>query len=143
MKDVWVVIGHGSSCLALARDQTGASDHDPDQEVVWSLRAKLQDDGLIAVTRVFLGPEGVEKRLDDFFARLAADWRGWDGVRVWDGMEGGLVLTCTHNGRGTVVVDLLLRHLSGAGWTAKAQVLIDAGEEMANLVRDLRALLAP
>ena len=97
----------------------------------------------MACTTFYLGPEGVEERLDDFFADLERDWRGWHGQRRWEGMEGGLSLTCTHDGRGTIFIAVALRHLSGADWTAQATVGVDSGEELTQLVGDLRQLLTP
>jgi Family of unknown function (DUF6228) len=135
-------IGHSGRRLVLTRDRSGPSDRDADRESVWSLHAELYADGLKAATSFWLGPEGVEERLDVFFERLAADWRGWAGARVWENMEGGLFLTCTHNGKGTVVVHVELRHLSGSDWTAKANVFVDAGEELSTVTRDLRRLLS-
>lgn len=90
------VIGHGSRRLTLARHEVGQSDYDVSRRAVWSLEAELIADGLAARTTFYLGPESVEKPLDDFFAALERDWRGWDGQRQWEGMEGGLALSCTH-----------------------------------------------
>jgi Family of unknown function (DUF6228) len=101
----------------------------------------LVTDGLTAHTTFWVGPEGIEHRLDDFFRSLEGDWRGWDGPRQWKGMEGGLSLTCTHNGLGTITVAAVLENLSGSDWTAKAALAVGAGEELSHLARDLRRLL--
>src|SRR5215217_6584458 len=77
-------IGHGGRRLVLSRGQSGPSDRDAERESLWSLKAELHADGLTAATSFWLGPEGVEERLDVFFERLAADWRGWAGVRAWE-----------------------------------------------------------
>lgn len=130
-----VVIGHASQRLTLARHEVGRSDRD--------LAAELVADGLTARTSFWLGPEGLEERLDDFFASLERDWRGWDGQRRWSGMEGGLSLTCTHDEQGTISVAVVLEHLSGSAWSAEATLAVDAGEELSRLVRDLRRLLTP
>jgi hypothetical protein len=130
------------SAVVVTRGQSGPSGREPERESVWSLNTELYADGLTAATTFWLGPEGVEERLDDFFERLAADWRGWAGVRVWENMKGGLFLTCTHDGKGTVVVRVELRHFSGSDWTATAKVFVDAGEELDAVARDLRRLLS-
>jgi Family of unknown function (DUF6228) len=137
-----VVIGHGSRTLALAVNQVGQSDRDPSRQSVWSLEAELVADGLTAHTSFWLGPEGVDVGLNEFFADLEREWRGWDGERRWETMEGGLSLTCTHDGRGTITVAVVLENLSGSDWTAEAALVVESGEELSRLVRDLRRLLA-
>jgi hypothetical protein len=137
------VIGHGSHRLTLARHQVGQSDHDASRNAVWALQAELVADGLTASTTFYLGPEGVEERLDDFFADLERDWRGWHGQRRWESMEGGPSLACTHDGRGTISVAVTLRHLSGADWAAQATLAVESGEELTQLVGDLKRLLTP
>ena len=107
------------------------------------MRVALHADGLTAQTEVWLGPEGVEQRLDDFFSGLASDWRGWSGSRVWDGMEGGLSLGCRNTGNGPVQIDVTLRHLSGSDWTTSATVEVDAGAQMSAIAADLARLLSP
>jgi hypothetical protein len=107
---------------------------------VWALAVELNADGLAARTTIHLGPDGVEARLDDFFAGLAADWRGWEGMRAWEGMEGGLELRCVHDGIAHAQVEVTLHHLSGADWIAKATVPVDLGQ-LETVARRLRQLL--
>lgn len=128
-----VVIGHGRT-LTLRRHEVG-------RQSVESLAAELTADGLTARTAFWLGPDGVEEGLDEFFASLERDWKGWDGTRLWQGMEGGLSLSCTHDGRGTIRVAVTLEHVSGADWRVQAVLAVDAGEELSGLVRDLSRLL--
>jgi hypothetical protein len=138
--DQGVVIGHAPRRLTLTRRQVGQSDLDPSRQTVWSLEAALEADGLTARTSFWLGPEGVEEGLDAFFAGLERDWRGWNGQRRWDAWEGGISLTCTHDGRGTISVAVVLENLSGSDWTVEAALVIDAGEELTRVARDLRRL---
>jgi hypothetical protein len=109
-----VTIGGARNRLVLERGSTGPSDSDPRRRAVWSLAAELHAEGLTARTNIHLGPEGVEARLDEFFAGLAADWRGWDGIRSWEGTEGRLELFCVHDGIAHAQVELMLHHLSPA-----------------------------
>ena len=70
MDEEWATIGHGSDRLMLARDMIGVSDKLGSSErssSVWSLRARLVADGLVASTSFWLGPEGIEEGLDWFF----------------------------------------------------------------------------
>ena len=134
MDEEYVTIGRDDHRLSLARAEVSGKS-------VWSLAATLEADGLTASTMFWLGPEGAEDGLDWFFGWLASDWRGWEGARVWDGMEGGLTLTCVHSGR--VEIGVVLRHLSGADWTATATLVVDPGEQMTTVARELQRLLAP
>jgi uncharacterized protein DUF6228 len=132
-----VTIGNGG-VMTLRRNQSGRGDRGG--IAVWSLHVRVDDVGLSAETGVSLGPDGVEVSLADFFADLAQSWRGWQGAKEWDGMEGGLTLSCTHDGLGHVVIAVSLRHLSGAGWSAQAQVPVDAGQ-LDSVTDALRELL--
>src|SRR4051812_47099451 len=85
--DERVVVGHGSRTLTLSRHEVGANDRDPTRQSIWSLAAELAADGLTARTTFWLGPDGVEEGLDEYFASLERDWRGWDSARPWRGME--------------------------------------------------------
>jgi hypothetical protein len=119
-----VKIGNGGFLL-LRRDQTGRVENGG--LGVWSLVVGVQDEGLSAETSIWLGPQGVETSLGDFFADLARDSRGWPGVKEWEGMEGGLTLSCTHEG-GHVIVAVSLKQLSGAGWETRVDVTVDPGQ---------------
>jgi Family of unknown function (DUF6228) len=133
-----VVIGH-SGALIVSRGQTGPGERGG--ESVWSLRVRLVNEGLVAETCVSLGPEGVEQSLADFFDELAGSWRGWAGVKAWVGMEGGMTLSCSHDGLGHVQVSVTLRQLSRAGWRVESDAVVDAGQ-LDGLVRELRELLS-
>jgi hypothetical protein len=135
-----VRIGGVHNCLILSRDKTGPGDSGQGLSV-WSLLVELRAEGLTAKTSIWLGPDGVEERLSDFFARLATDWRAWDGTRSWEGMEGGLDLHCVNDRVATAHVSVVLRHASGADWTAEAVVTVDLGQ-LDTVAADLHQLLA-
>jgi hypothetical protein len=135
-----VRIGREGEWLVLVRDEMFTDE--AGRQAVLSLIVELQAEGLSARTSIYLGHEELEPPLDRFFSVLATDWRGWKGSRVWDGIEGGLTLKCRHDGVGTVTIDVELRHLSGQGWTARAEIPHDPGsldEVAANLRRLLLA----
>jgi hypothetical protein len=134
-----VRIGGSHNFLILSRDKTGPGDSGRGLSV-WSLFVELHAEGLTAKTSIWLGPDGVEEPLSDFFARLATDWRGWDGTQTWEGMEGGLDLHCINDRVATVQVRVVLRHLSGADWTAGAVVPVDLGQ-LDTVASDLHQLL--
>lgn len=69
--------------------------------------------------------------LDDFFAELAAEWRGWVGAKMWSALEGDVSLAASHDGLGTVS---LLAELRGEpssraepDWRAALVLELDAG----------------
>ena len=72
-----------------------SSDEQP-EPYYW--RVTLHNDGLTASTDVDLdGIRHTVAPIGDFFAALAADWRGWAGEHTWGGTE--ITLTATHDGR--------------------------------------------
>lgn len=122
-----VRIGGTQNWIVLSRDEVGVKDFGRDL-CVWSLRVELHAEGLTAQTSIWLGRDGVEEPLNEFFRGLAVDWRGWDGTRSWHGMEGGLTLRCVNDRLSTAHVSVVLRHLSGADWTAGAVIPVDLGQ---------------
>ena len=137
--DSVVIDSHG--VLTLSRGRTGRERGGGLE--LWELQVRLADDGLLAETSIWLGVEGFEKSLADFFAEMAEQWRsgaGWDGVKQWVGMEGGLTLSCTYHRLGHVVIAVELWHLSGSGWAVVSEAVVDAGQLDA-LAEALRALL--
>jgi len=134
-----VRIGGVHNFLILSRDKTGPGDSGQ-RLSVWSLFVELHAEGLTAKTSISLGPDGVEERLSEFFARLATDWRGWDGTQSWEGMEGRLDLHCINDRVATAQIRVVLRHASGAGWTADVVVPVDLGQ-LDTVAADLHQLL--
>jgi hypothetical protein len=80
----------------------------------------------------------VESDLPTWFAELAAEWRGWEGERSWDAYEGGLALTCSHDGAGHVPLRVRLAEANSRAWRAEATVVLEAGqlEDAARAVAD-------
>lgn len=132
-----ITIGRGGDWLVLSRHETFTEESG--RPAVLSMLVELRSEGLSASTSVLLGHEELETPLDQFFGDLAKNWRGWKGSRVWDATEGGLTLACRHDGVGTVMIDVELRHLSGQGWTARAEIPADPGQldELAATVQRL------
>ena len=112
-----------------------------DRSGLWSLAVRLVDEGLTAQTCIWLGPEGVEQPLSDFFADLADHWRGWSGKKEWNGMEGGLRLSCTHDKVGNITVRVSLYSGSGSGWETHVDVPVEAGQ-LDYVATEMRSLLA-
>jgi hypothetical protein len=90
---------------------------------------------------------GEEVDLGGFFQRLADDWRGWDGAREWRALEGEMNIDARHDGRGHVAVGVTLRRARQAyadddAWSARAVFMVEAGEEMTRVARDVSDLFA-
>lgn len=64
----------------------------------------------------------------DYFAELAADWRGWTGDRSWG--ERPLALTATHDGLGRIALTVDLEHLHPTDnrWAVRATITLEAGQ---------------
>jgi hypothetical protein len=105
----------------------------------WSVEACLRVPGLEARSRLHDTGFG---DLAAFFGRLAADWRGWDGERVWESLEHDLRLAATHDGHVQLAVQLLQRPEWQAGWSAAAVISLEPGEEMTRVAEDVAALLS-
>ncbi|MGW3350023.1 DUF6228 family protein [Nonomuraea rubra] len=115
---------------------------------VHTVATELYDDGMTASTVAKI--DGMYASLDctlpGFVEGLAAEWRGWDGVRSWASMERELALDVRHDRRGHVSLGVTLR-ASGpdwddTAWSARAVFVLEAGEELARFATDLSRFLA-
>ena len=83
----------------------------------------------VRATRRFYALEGTG--LSEFFADLAAEWRGWDGDRRWAALEGDVSIAASHDGLGTISILVELRAEPAARaepeWRASLVLDVDAG----------------
>src|SRR4030095_2920760 len=71
----------------------------------------------------------IDNDLPNFFRRLAADWKGWDGTRTWSSLEGEFELSCEHDRVGHVTTMATIRsNHGGHGWTGQIRFDLPAGE---------------
>lgn len=107
------------------------------------LVAELQLDGLTASARVAHNYATGFADLAEFFDLLERDWRGWQGVRNWESLEGDLRIDASHE-FGHVRLRIHLRRgrldWGNDGWTATGDVTIEAGEQLSQVARDIRTL---
>ena len=76
-----------------------------------------------------------------FFEELALNWRGWDGDKTFDSLEGDFQLSARHDGH--VRLSFELEHFERpTTWAAKGELTLDPGEELTAAVEALRDLLA-
>lgn len=108
---------------------------------VWWFRAEIAIVGLEARTRVSLADHPEEKPLAPFFYDLAKDWRGWKGRRVWAAYEGGLTLSCAHDGSGHILMETELRELA-RDWEVRVALGLEAGQ-LDSVARRVERFFAP
>ena len=110
---------------------------------VEQVNANLVDEGLSASRPVYHGYPSGFRDLVLFFEELERDWRGWDGDRAWESLEGDLCIVARHQ-HGHVQLRVTLRHLVAdwdrSGCSATVDLSVDPGEELSGIVRDLQAL---
>jgi hypothetical protein len=90
-------------------------------------RVTISGQGLLASLQVYaFDPHG---SLDQFFAALVANWRGWKGEKKWASLEGEFSLVCTSDSVGRVAIEVILNsRLGGDGWSAQNIIHVDAGQ---------------
>ena len=88
--------------------------------------AELTSASLSMTTRVYQFGGG--DRLNEFWRDLARDWRGWDGVRTWEPLEGCLYLSAVSDRLGHVTVTVRLEDRVPFRFAAEAQLLVEAGQ---------------
>ncbi|HZN74157.1 MAG TPA: DUF6228 family protein, partial [Micromonosporaceae bacterium] len=81
-----------------------------------------------------------------FMGQLTDDWRGWQGSRVWHALEHEMTVEAVHDGRGHIALSVTLRRHRRAyaedAWSACRVFVVEAGEEMTALARDIEHLLS-
>ena len=99
--------------------------------------------GLRAEQVVWLGEDEDARPTPDggltaFFAGLAQEWRGWDGVRRWSAYSEGLRLEAKMDALGHVSLHIVLER-STREWTIEGDVVLDAGQ-LAGVADEVAAL---
>jgi len=130
-------IGGQSECLLLTPPAPGT----PAQAV-----AVLALSGLHAVTAIQEHWSGGFEDLAQFFGSMEKSWRGWRGTRSWESLEGELRLTATHHG-GVIQLRVTIRRFAfdrgNDGWTAEGDLVIEPGEELTRITREVIAFATP
>jgi hypothetical protein len=129
-----VVIGSAGRTLAFSDPQpVGALPAD-------YLTVTLTGPDLSASRQVYAGWSGGFTHLATFFADLADQWRGWQGERVFESIEGDLRIQATHDGHVNLRVTLWESTVPD-GWKVQAEVGLDAGEALSNAATDVAVLV--
>lgn len=80
--------------------------------------------------------------LPRFFRSIAADWRGFDGVKTFASLEGELWIEARHDGIGTVYCLVSIRHPGPPIWELSAELDFGAGAQLAAIADSVEHLLA-
>lgn len=77
------------------------------------------------------------ENLARFFEALAESWRGWDGQRSYESIEGDLELVARHDGHIRLGVSLT----PYPAWNLSSGLVLEAGEELDLAAHAVRALV--
>lgn len=130
-----VLIGSNGEALILIRDAS--------ERIVDAVTAELRSGTLSASQQVVHSYATGFTDLVAFFESLAHDWRGWDGERRWDSLEGDLSLRAMYQYR-HVQLRVTLRGpgpgWGNHGWEASISVTLDPGEQLTQTTAELASL---
>lgn len=120
------------------RSLTLRRDIAPDSERIWRFVATLSlPQGSVTTPVLDLGPG-----LATFIREVAAEWRGFDGLKEYATLEGQLFLSCRYDGKGTVNCSVTLRQPEPPEWSFEALMQFGAGAHLERLADEV-ALFVP
>jgi hypothetical protein len=109
-----------------------------DPEGIWSYEAILSVPEGELRTEVWDHGVGVAALMRD----LADAWRGFEGVKEYTSLEGGLALECRHDGLGSVYCTATLRRPAPPEWSFAAVVTWGAGAHLERLADEVRSWIS-
>jgi hypothetical protein len=104
----------------------------------FTIDVELRSSGLAAELPVYASANSGFQDVARFFADMARDWRGWEGTRRYESLEGDLAIAASHHGHVALDVELVSHTHE---WTASAHVTINPGEDLARAAAEIDALL--
>jgi hypothetical protein len=90
------------------------------------LVAEFDAPDLSSATQVYV--LGGCDHLDRFWRDLAENWRGWEGTRSWQSLEGDLELSATSDRLGHVALEVRLEEGAPFPWRVHGKLSLDAGQ---------------
>jgi hypothetical protein len=130
VSELTIVSNHGARSLTIHKDDATAG--------YWI--AELHGEAVRAKRRFYSYDR---TGLADYFAGLAASWRGWDGDETWAALEGDVSIAASHDGKGTVAMLVELSEWPTVrrdpDWRAALVLTIDAGS-LNRLAREAKAV---
>ena len=119
------------------RSLTLRRDLPPDSERIWRFGATLSIPQESVTTAVLdLGPG-----LAGFLRGVAAEWRGFAGLKEYSTLEGQLLLSCRYDGRGAVYCSATLRQPEPPKWSFAAETQFGAGAHLERLADEVEAFI--
>jgi hypothetical protein len=110
--------------------------HRPEQDI-WRCRATLAlPQGSVSADVWDMGTG-----LARFFRDLANSWNGFEGSKDYRTLEGQLVFSCQHDGRGTVTCKITLRQPEPPEWSLGAIFDFGAGAHLERLADEVEAFM--
>ncbi|NEQ48099.1 MAG: hypothetical protein F6K00_33025 [Leptolyngbya sp. SIOISBB] len=80
------------------------------------------------------------ERLANLFLEMAENWKGWEGTKIWDAIEGDFSLSCTSDKLGHVTLRVkLVERDTPELWSAEFNVEVEAGQ-LEKISNDMRLL---
>ncbi|MET8472193.1 DUF6228 family protein [Streptomyces sp. NPDC006422] len=85
-----------------------------------------------------------DRDLPSFLEELTAEFRRWDGERVWHTDDHDLTVAAVFRAGGHIGLTWTLRPWvrASGGWSASVTTVLEAGEQLSSLAADLRHFLA-
>ena len=106
-----------------------------DSERIWRFVATLSSPKGAVTTKVLdLGPG-----LAAFVREVAVEWSGFVGLKEYATLEGQLLLSCRHDGKGAVYCSATLRQPEPPEWSLEAELQFGAGAHLEKLADDVEA----
>lgn len=130
-----VQIGADHDSLTLVRDESDV--------VVDTVIAHLRSGALSASKQVVHSYATGFADLVAFFESLSHDWRGWEGERRWDALEGDLSVSAKYEYHHVQVRVTMRENGPGwgnVGWEASVSLTLDPGEQLSRIAPDLTSL---
>jgi hypothetical protein len=128
----------GSGSLEVAEWESGDQSRRLDYLVI-----TLRSEALHASARIYYyhDAHGVAG-LPQFFSDIAANWRGWQGEKRWESLEGDFKLSCFSDGLGhiDITVELSSRITDPVGWDVRCALTVEAGQ-LDSIAEDVRKFL--
>ena len=92
----------------------------------YDIRVRLGGGGVEASERVW---DHLPQNWSRFFQSMAESWRGWEGERKLESLEGQLCVACTTDRVGHISVRVKLRgDMGGSDWRAEDTLYLEAGQ---------------
>ena len=89
--------------------------------------ATVEGDGLRGSKGVYSYTDG--NHLVNLFRSIAKDWRGWEGERCWESIEGDLRIAIRSSRTGEITMRITLQSEGGYDdWRLEAPIFTEAGQ---------------